>query len=265
LRFAWYGFSLEHPDEWGPASLSGGRFSGYVRLGDAAGNGVQIRWATYKTQPWPEERVNAYLAKLKKDHLKKKVAWRSHVEPGEDRIRYSYQGSLWGVGELRVCPASKRVFFVEACSPESDRQSKRNRPVIESFATDFEGKEPWAVLGLSVQTPIGLTVRQRGFFAGRTKLVLETKGAKVLLERWGFAEQLVARHGLEVWAREALGMKTAEAVVRDDRVALHLPGALWQPATEAMVQVNAEDNQIQLARVTTRREEWRPMWDWLTK
>ena len=265
MRFAWYGFSLEHPDDWGPASISGDRASGYARLGDALGNGVQVRWATYKTQPFPTERVESYLSKLKKDHEKKRVAFRSHVEPGDERIRYSYQGSLWGVGELRISPSTKRVFFVEACSPESDRQSKRNRPVIDSFESDFESLEPWAVLGLSVRAPAGLVVRQRGFFSGRTKLNLDGPGAKVLLERWGFAEQLVARHGLESWAREALAMKTAEAVVRPDQLALRLPGAFFQPDTEALVQVDAATNQIQLVRVTTRKDEWRPTWDWLTK
>jgi hypothetical protein len=31
------------------------------------------------------------------------------------------------------------------------------------------------------------------------------------------------------------------------------------------VQVDAATNQIQLVRVTTRKDEWRPTWDWLTR
>ena len=60
-------------------------------------------------------------------------------------------------------------------------------------------------------------------------------------------------------------MKTADVVIHDNRAALRMPNALLHPATEALVEVQPETNEIQLVRVTTNRKEWSPTWDWFTK
>jgi len=99
--------------------------------------------------------------------------------------------------------------------------------------------------------------------AGRTVLVLGCKKARVEFQRWGFAEQLVAKHGLEPWARAVLSLSKSTATVTGCGVEFSQASTLMRPPVYAMAQVQAERNQITTVKVETRDDAWRPTWDWL--
>ena len=98
--------------------------------------------------------------------------------------------------------------------------------------------------------------------SGRTQLVLCCKQARIEAQRWAFAEQLVAKHGLEPWARSLLQLPKAEATESAGGVEFVQSGVMMKKPIYAMAKVQPDRNQIATVKVSTRDQTWRPTWDW---
>ena len=81
-----------------------------------------------------------------------------------------------------------------------------------------------------------------------------------MAERWGFGEQIIARHPFREWAMDALEMPKAE--VEECETGLRLSKGGLKP-TYAIAAVQVERNQIVLIKSSSRDESRRPQWDWL--
>lgn len=265
MTFGWQGFTLEHPEDWGPTSLTGARREGYARLSSPGRLAFQLRWKQVKSPGDLRERLNAYLDSLERDAKRAKTPFRRESEAQEERLIYRYSGVHHGRGALFYSEACGRIVFLEVVSTQNDSLLTPFRQLLASFRSEGgEGRETWAVLGLRVRLPKGLIVDRRQFQAGRTRLSLHLGRVQVDANRWGFAEQLVQRHGLEAWARGALEMPGAESAMEPEGLRLREPGGLLKPRREALALVDYERNQITTLAVAGRSEEWRPEWDWLT-
>jgi hypothetical protein len=256
--FAWEAFSLDHPEDWAPVTITGARKEGYVRIASTGRLSCQVRWKESATVPDLESKLDTYLEKIRADARKAKATIDSHCDAEGDGLSYQYEGFAHGRGRIFFDQTTERVFFLEVTSTKADRLAGPFRGIEGSFRT---GDERWAVLGLNVLLPGVLKVERKAFLSGRTQLVLGVRGVTVDAQRWGFGTQLVEKHGLAGWAAAALEMKNAAVLADEHRVALESPG--FTPAY-GLVQLQPERNQIVTIKVRTRKEQWRPSWDWLS-
>lgn len=260
-RFGWYGFVIEHPADWAPASLTGSRDTGYARLASANRIALQVRWTKAKRTPNLGERLEGYFRSLARDAKKAKTDFHRETKPGERGTEYRWLGLGQGRGAVFHCPESSRVFFVEVSGDRKDNLLSPFRRALESFRSSPALPELWSLLDVAVLLPGRLRLVSKTLHAGRIGLAWETRGVRVEAGRWSFAEQLVARHGLEPWARAALSIPKGEATVEADRVRLRTATLLG--AREALVRHDAAANRLLTLSVRTRNPKWRPTWDWL--
>ncbi len=256
--FGWQGLSLEHPDDWAPVVLSGDRRSGYARLASPRALSLQVRWAPAGREPL-ERALDRYLDRLSRDTRRQKGKFSREVEPGEGLLSYRYRGEFDGEG-LLFPTADGRVAFLEAVGESSTARQKLVERVRESFRSGGF-PERWSVLGLSFTLPAALKIEKKDFVAGRTSLVLLGSGVKVTAERWGLAESLLARGTMLEWAQGRLGRGWS---LNQDENGIKGSRKAFLGHDEVLLLDQREKNQMTLLRVQTRKEAWRPKWDWLT-
>jgi hypothetical protein len=261
--FGWQGFRLEHPDEWAAVHLSGDRTRGYARLASDRRIGCQIRWQKAKDGSDHGQRLEQYLKKLAADAKRAGETFNSEFSAEDGTLVYRWSGSGQGRGCLFHSSACSRTFFLEVLGGKKDQLLPQYREIMANFQSglDENDREHWALFGLHVALPAGLELARHTLLAGRTQMLFRGKGVTVDAQRWGFAEQLLDKHGLEAWARAALEMKKAQAEAGSATVRLTRKGILNQ--THAIVRVNHDENQIEAIKVTSRKPEWKVQWDWL--
>lgn len=261
MTFAWYGFALEHPDEWAPVTITGTRSEGYVRIASPSRQSLQIRWKASKRDVDLSSILSAYLERLAGDAKASKAEFRRHIDDSAERITYRYASTQFGRGAIFQSESSGRVFFLEAVSTKNESLLPSFRRLVDSFTADT-GDERWALFGLNLVVPQGLGVDKKILQSGRTQLYLSHKSTHVEAQRWAFAQQLVAKHGLENWARSMLQMGKADATITESGVQFIQPRTLLKPPITALAIVQPDRNQIATVKVTTRDKNWRPSWNW---
>lgn len=222
---------------------------------------MQIRWKASKPSVDLSSVLAAYLDRLDHDAKAAKKPFRSDFDDSAARITYRYSSTMHGRGAIFQSEVSGRVFFLEAVSSKTDSLLPSFRKLLDEFSVDT-AEERWALYGLKLKLPKGLDIERKVLESGRTLLGLAHKKAHVEAQRWGFAEQLVAKHGLEPWARSMLQMPKADVTASGCGIQLSQAGSLLKPPVTAMVTVQPDRNQIATIKVTTRDAEWRPSWDW---
>lgn len=261
--FAWYGFQVSHSEDWSVSGISGGRREGYARISSSDPVALQIRWKSASEAGDLSSKLDAYLAKLKRDAGKARVAFSSERKPDEAAIAYRWVGAGQGRGAIFFSVPCKRIFFLEVIGERRASLLPIFRSCMDSFASDRAAKrERWSINSLDILLPADLTVEKRTLLAGRTGLSLARRGLHVEAERWGFAEQLLAKHGIGDWAAAALAMKAANREEGEGCVRLTQMRSL-RPPSIAVVQFQRERNQLVAIKTTTRDREIVPNWDWI--
>lgn len=252
---------MEHPEDWAPVALSGHRASGYARLASPKLLSVQLRWAplgkSHLSVP-----LGRYLDRLSADARRVKQPFSRDVDDLGDCLRYRTRGARDADGVI-FPTADGRVAFLEAIGDSNTARTRALERVRASFVTGAS-PEPWSVMGLSFHLPYPVRVEAKEFLAGRTTLKLAGKGAAIVAERWGLAENLLNKRSLDDWAVSRLGGRW-KADDGPDRM------LEWQASRSspfgfetALVRHQPDRNQITLLRVRARNPRWRPQWDWLT-
>jgi hypothetical protein len=260
LTFGWQGFSIEHPEDWAPVSLTGNRAEGYARIASPGRTCCQVRWKKIRQSGDLSAKIKPYFAKLQRDAKRAKQSFRSETEANDSGIVYRWVGAGQGRGALFFSESCSRVFFLEVVGGRKDSLLPVFGSVQDSFHSADGERELWSLYGLRLSLPKGLRVEMQRFHAGRTTLVFKARGARITAERWAFAEQLVQKHGLEPWARASLNLPKAKLHEAEQGLELSRGGVL---PVHALVAQQEESNQLVTVRVTGISKKWRPSWDWL--
>lgn len=263
MRFGGFGISIEHDDEWGPTSLSGDRLAGYVRIaGDE--DALQLRWQRFSgSQSDLSQPLKSYFERLKRDAERSHVKFVSRSTVVHDRIEFSYRAVSHGLGFVVFDEPSARLVIAEVTSTRGKASlTSLFKSLVRTFKLEHD-PETWALLGLEIQTPYGLELSRRTLLAGKVSLELKSKVAEIEATRWSFAEQLVAKHGIENWARSTLGLDKAKLVQSDDGLELKESGGFMKAPQIALVKINSARNEICTLRVRSGEAKWYPQWTWL--
>lgn len=261
--FGWQGFGFPTPPDYAPLTLSGTRREGYARLGSSGRLNIQVRWRMAQGKVNLKSALETYLDKLKRDSKKAKEQFKSELDEKDDAIYYRYLGAGQGRGKLFVSPDSQRLFFIEVVGARKDQCLPAFR-IVDAGFKDFEKEEweVWSMLGLKFRTPYPMTLEKKTMQAGRSELVLKSRWLRIEVNRWGFGEQLIKKHGFAEWSVAALNMKYLPDQEDENRLEYEASG-LIRPIS-ALAQYDPENNQITTIKAYTRSTKRRPTWDWLS-
>jgi hypothetical protein len=265
---AWQGFRFEHPDDWAVSSVTGDRRSGYLRLNSSGTVSCQIRWQASKKEPDLRRRLESYFDLLRRDAKRGKVDFRSDVEADSNTLVYRWLGVGQGRGAILYCPNSRRVFFVEVSGRRKDSLLPELRRTLGAFQSHQGARlEEWSMFGLRLRAPASMRLERRRFLSGRTDLMLARPGLRIEAQRWALAEQLIARHGLENWARAALRLPGAVCTPSSEGLSFEVRRRIRLLAGDLRAFVSHDDakNQITLLKVRWHTSRWEPTWEWLTE
>ena len=261
MTFAWQGFSLDHPSDWGPASLTGTRAQGYIRLESPETAMIQVRWNSGSVVN--SAGVRTYLSRLRGDAKKAGHGFESDVFEEDGAVLYSFKTESFGFGSLFQHVGDSRSYFVEAVGPSRKSAKSQWQRAFDSFQAATEGPTRWALLGLDVRLPSKALLQSKELKAGKTRLEFSARGAKVVAERWGFAEQLLAKQPLSTWLGKACRLPNATFVEEEGRVEAS-QGRGFLPPISGLARQNLAANQIEVILVESRMSQWRPSWDWFS-
>lgn len=259
MIFAWQGFQIEHPEDWAPALISGSRQEGYARIASPDAISYQIRWRDSKKGSNLRRSLDEYLARLGKDAKKLKTKFTSHVDTVDGLLHYRWSGA--GNGKGALIEVADRTFFLEASSTSNKSVQGSFKELLHSFHLAEGEREQWSVFGLSVNLRAGLLVDRQLFHSGRTRLELRDREGRIVAERWGFGEQILAKHSFEEWARNSMSMPKAKVVEVENGLELEHSKVLMK--SFGLARFDSADNQLTTLKVTTRSAKGKPTWDWL--
>jgi hypothetical protein len=201
------------------------------------------------------------LSRLRGDAKKASHSFDSELDEADGRVQYSYKSELHGFGVMFKAEGDSRSFFLEASGPSRKTAKGLFDKCLDSFEIPAPGLERWRLLGLDVSLPPSAKLQAKEFKAGKTRLEFTAKGAKVVAERWGFAQQLLARQSLPNWLAGAFRLSKAEYKESECGVEAWRPRFLLPPIS-LLAKPNVENNQIEVILVESRSDEWRPEWGW---
>lgn len=262
LTFGWYGFRVDHPEDWAPVAVSGNRREGYVRLGSPGRLSLQIRWKSLGANPDLTLFLKDYFSRLRRDANRSRATFDAEESTDESVLTYGYRGVTFGRGQIRQ-GACGRVFVLEVASTQNDSLKAPLRLATQTFESGC-GAELWSVLGLRMQLPFEMEVEKREFLAGKTRLFLRSKHGSIVAERWAFADQLLRAHPMADWAKAVLATERADVMEENEGLRLRWLAMPWRIPAEALVRCDADANQLTVLSVKSRDAAWRPNWDWLT-
>lgn len=260
--FAWEGFAFAHPEDWSPVSLTGGRSQGYARLQGPGRIGCQVRWQKAPKKLDLDFALDNYLKLLEKDASRAKLKLRSERKLENEKLIYRWVGATQGRGA--ILSSGGRLFVLEIVGGPSDSLLPFSNPLIESFqVSPSEELESWSLFGMHIRLPCGLSPISKSLQSGRTWLTFRPRGATIEAGRYAFGVELVAKHGLEPWARAALNMGSASANVQENRIRLESKPKPLKPKSNALIRLDEESNQLLIVRSTSKSPKWNPQWQWL--
>lgn len=261
--FGWQGLSFSHPDDWAPVVISGDRRAGYARLAGSGRTGCQIRWQKSKRPLSLVPTLQSYFARLSKDAKRAKMRFDADWKEEDGKLLYRWTAVDQGRGLLFFRQACSRTVFLEAFGGRKDSLLPFLKGLIESSESQApEGRELWALYGLELLLPVKLKVVRKRLESGRTSLDFAARGVTIECQRWAFGEQLIAKHGLEDWARAVLKEPKAEASLAQQGLKLARRSSA-AGCSVCIVQYQPERNQIVTVRTRYRNPKWEPRWDWL--
>jgi hypothetical protein len=240
-------------DDWRPAVLAGDYSQGYVRLDGEREDIFQIRWHAVKRATDLNRRVLSYFSSLERAAKRRKNEFWGEMTDASAAIEFEWRAGPKGYGRLWFDEETRRVFILERSGRSQDSFKRPFREAAAEFETHSGARAPWAILGLSLSLPASFRLRRFKLLSGRSEFEFRTKGCSLRAERWAFAEQLIARHGLQEWAVQVSRMKHVEES-NSTRV--------WLTARKstALVSWNREENQLTMIRAVHSKGR-EPQWD----
>ncbi len=263
--FAWHGFSVNFPDNWLPVVLTGTYSRGYVRWEGERGHTAQIRWQKAKEAGDLRRGVETYLQALHKTARKRGLSCQTFCEEeGADGVEYSWKADVYAYGRRWYDPATARIFSVERWSPSKTSLKREVRRLCEEMKTYGGSTQPWSILGLQVCLPARYGLKSWKLLSGYTELNFQASNRNSLCaSRWAFANEILGRHSLVIWAQGVTGCGT---VLEERREEVCLGGnnfwlRLLGRTLTALVRYDKERNQILLLKAFHEPSE-KPDWSW---
>ena len=208
-KLAWYGVTLEIPDEWNPGQLVGDAKSGNVRLDDAQIVRAEVEWKEAGGDPDIARIVDRYVEGLAKNAQKKKqglsVERRLPIEGLATTGFLSAECFRWkGAFDVTTLAGysevSDRLLFVRVMSrPDEDANELLARLFNSLGDTALDEWQPWGLYGLTCGSPPDYPLEEYELKSGHIRLLFKKGKALLRIDRLSLAQTLLTGKSLSDW------------------------------------------------------------------
>lgn len=204
---------LKAPKDWSLVAVTGDEKKGYFRVDSPRSTSAEVRWIEVKSPPDIEARTKDFLRQLEKANKKRKMPFTWQVKPrkqtkietatGGSSVGFTWRGDRNGYGRLLYCPTCRRVVIAQIVSPLGEDASG---VAGELLGTVCDHQDPewqmWALYDLQVSLPSDYRLVKHSLMSSYIMLSFKSKDAELIVERWGLANTLLKRSGMEDWFRK---------------------------------------------------------------
>ncbi len=205
---AWQGVGAEVPASWNIVAVSGDGSEGYLRADGPAEESLELRWQRAKRQPDLKLIAEDYLKGIRKTSRKQRVEYDGELEPSGGRrarvkpvdLRFRWQSDRASVGRLHWCADCRRTVIAQVSAPVGVEVFAAGERILDSVRDhSHDDLQEWGVYGLVCQVPRRLKLARHRLMSGFLSLNFSRRGERIIVERWGLAEELLQKDGLWGW------------------------------------------------------------------
>jgi len=205
--FGVVGIELLVPSGWELSEVKVRREKGEVAFSDLKyGRRLELTWKAVESAVRPLDIIKRMEKRLAKSGLQ--VKRKSHrTIHGHRAMEFRVEGAAAGVGLTWYCERKNRalILFLYLHDELADMLSYR-RIVSSLKCHRDDGKELWAMLGVSFDLPEGFELQRISIAIGESYAVMRRNLTSLMLVRWHFASQL--KHPPHKLVEEAFKRRT---------------------------------------------------------
>jgi len=193
----WQGVTMRVPEDWYPAALGSDRATGYLRVQNAEGSAVEVKWFSPKGSVDKERELEKYRKTMERAARKRRAAfeWRAkpkvpirEARPDKNRMFFGWRADSEALGVIWYCRTCSRVVIAQVTTPLDQGDAALASSILSSLEDHGEdGRELWSLYGLQVRVPKGWVLDKHQLMAGYTMLQFRRGGRLLRAERWALA------------------------------------------------------------------------------
>ncbi|MEI6913637.1 MAG: hypothetical protein WCL39_00745 [Armatimonadota bacterium] len=202
---SWHGVGADVPENWNIVAASGDAEEGYFRVDGPLGEIAEFRWKKAKRQPDLELVADDYLKQVKKSTRRQKDLYEGDIfgrgakskgrkQAMQSDVTFEWTADRQGWGRLIWCFDCKRTVIAQISAPRGMSVRDEALDILGTLHdhTHDEGVE-WGVYGLRYRVPVGVKLIKQRLMSGYLSLNYLGKQGRVIIERWGLAEDLLTK------------------------------------------------------------------------
>ncbi len=206
----WQGITIEVPDDWSLASISGDEKSGYYRVSSPGTTAVEVRWSEASEKVNLSARLDAYLKDLDRKSRKRNLDFQSKTREKDGDLFFTWRADRKAEGRLFRCAECKRAIIVQVSGVPGDPVSSVASFVLPSVKDHAEdGWRTWAMYDLQADVPQGYRLEKHKLMAGYLQLQFRKGANQLVIERWGLANVALKKATLAEWFSERMRIDLA--------------------------------------------------------
>ncbi|HTE20956.1 MAG TPA: hypothetical protein VK689_21535 [Armatimonadota bacterium] len=213
VTVGWMGLTLEAPEGWSPAAVSGEGTHGYLKVVSPDTRYLEVKWEQPRGAVSVPEALERYLNRLRRAARKSRQELRVKERPrGLTAIRpqvqapipYSWEADRKALGCIWHCGQCNRLVIAELVGQPDDDLSIA-ADILRGIHDHEEGGQvaqrwnTWALYGLTVPAPAEYQMEKHVLRTGHQRFALRNRGATLHADRWGLAEIALRGTGLQEW------------------------------------------------------------------
>jgi hypothetical protein len=203
---------LTVPSDWDLVLTRGAHPSGHVRLADQDAVRMQLRWQTARQLGPPSVTVDAYVARLKKDALKRGTDLAVHRDlklgspVGKEVECYGWTADGQIVAMLSHCAQCGRIVHVRLYGRRDEPLRGIARTVFASLADHPEdGTNLWSFFDLEFSSPADLPLAHASLMVGCVRMLFARGLTRLEFVRLSMARTALAGKEMAEWFRGFYG------------------------------------------------------------
>lgn len=213
ITIGWQGLTMQVPEDWFPAALGAERAAGYLRVQNAEGSSLEVKWSNPRGTVDMEAQLEKYRKALqraaRKRHLpfewkdKPKVPVRE-AKPDKNRRFFAWKGEAQGLGVIWYCRSCARVVIAQVSTPLGEDAATLASTILSSLEDHGEvDGDLWALYGLQVRVPKEWMLDRHQLMAGYTMLQFRMGDQILRAERWALANLALKSETLQdfLWSK----------------------------------------------------------------
>lgn len=221
-RFGWQGLSVDVPSDWELVGIPKEHDpdQGYLRLDDAEHPRLEIKWRAHSQRQFDiQKSLNEYLSGVRKSYrseighldiardvtLIPQTAKNADFFAEREVSFFSWRGRLNAFGAIWRCYQCRRVVMSQVVGSKSEEAFKAlSVRVLQSLKCHADGAmNLWTAYGLRVDVPRAYRLEKLQLLNGYILFSFNDGSRRLVIERYGLADQLVKDGTPESWYRRA--------------------------------------------------------------